>query len=99
MVRTTANSLMEAIANDCSIMLTPGVICDYGFQNVRTEEEFQNLFGLYQGLYLRNINVKKLHNACINGKLAEFIDEFYKNESSEYYDWFKQNKSIVKNAY
>jgi len=90
---------------------------DYGFNNCPpwspTNQgygcfslEEGKLLGLYQGLikYL-DADLVKLHHACINGRLAEFIIENFEDSNArgmskgEYYPWFLKRQHLVKNIY
>lgn len=79
----------------------PTVMADYGFNNCKTEKEMGWLLGLYQGLIkIKECDVFKLHEACMAGKLEEFIRNVYEKKGhSYYYRWFLQRPELVKNRY
>jgi len=102
----SAYYLIQAVYADIFPSL-PAVLVDYGFLNCKTNEQETCLLGLYQGL-IKFTSAKpiELHEACMKGKLADFIVEKFeemlaKNQltAGKYYPWFLENKDIVKNPY
>ena len=81
------------------------VLIDYGFFNLSTQEDQANLMGLYVCVIDHfKCDLHLLHQACIQGKLAEFIDQTYsaippEMSRGQYYDWFQRRRDAVKNPY
>lgn len=53
------------------------------------------LFGFYQGYFKysgRNAGVERFHSALVNGKLHEFLMDYYKGKSSGYLTAVKGNR-------
>lgn len=50
------------------------VIVDYGFMNCKDPYQRMQLKGLYQRLFERGVDEKLLHEACVAGKLADFLE-------------------------
>jgi hypothetical protein len=79
------------------------ILIDYGFYNCeKLDDNWYNLIGIYKGIFISDVDKQALGEACTNGKLAEFIDEYYKGSlENKYYTWFKtgDNYKYFNNPY
>ncbi|KAF9462043.1 hypothetical protein BDZ94DRAFT_1262274 [Collybia nuda] len=65
---------MASESADEGVSLRPSVRADYGFMNCKTEDEFKALRRLYKEVFEKpHVDPVKLHVACIQGKLFEFL--------------------------
>jgi hypothetical protein len=83
--------------------LTPDYT-DFGFVNLKTDEDQSKLFSLYTGLIKGlQCDLDGLHQACMKGRLVAFIDQHYlmlpSEDRGKYYPWFCKNKAMVHNRY
>ncbi|KAI0319913.1 hypothetical protein OF83DRAFT_703415 [Amylostereum chailletii] len=62
--------------DDDDSQIIPSVAADYGFMNCKTPDEKKKLEDLYKGVFaLRDADPLKLHEACIGGRLLEYLSE------------------------
>jgi hypothetical protein len=101
---TTAESLYNAIVEDDYNKLTPGSYADYGFDTTHNSIH-KYLFGAYQSISKfmpKNIFIKKMHEAYVNEKLHETVDELTKKIPEMFQNhWnnFISNGGIIKPIY
>jgi len=74
---STSESLYIALVNDDINQLTSGSFVDYGFHTI-DKSNVKYLFGAYQSInkfMTKEIFINKMHEAYINEKLHETVDE------------------------
>ncbi|KAG5332118.1 hypothetical protein J132_10410 [Termitomyces sp. J132] len=75
----------------------PSIFVDYGFMNCKSQTEFQDLKALYkQVLDMPESSPLDLHQACIQGKLFEYIEKFVSLKKKTIR---KQLRRLLKNPY
>ena len=108
MSNRTIESLFEASMADDWDRLSMGAEVDYfGSHNIKNQENMNIIFGLYIGMIRLKENTRKgvkedknkFHKACVDNKLDDLIDDFYKNRQSGYYILYKQKNIKVKNSF
>jgi hypothetical protein len=74
--------------------MIPAIRCDYGFMNCRTMADFGILLEMYQDYFKSpQHDCLALHDACIKGKLFEYLGKFTKIKLK------KRHRTLLKNPY
>ncbi|KAK3838951.1 MAG: hypothetical protein J3R72DRAFT_492831 [Linnemannia gamsii] len=95
--KKTVFNLMRCAYSDDFADMSKELKASYGFEKCQTQQEWVNLFGLYQGLIKHlGCDINELDRAFCENKVPEFVVSKFFNDTrpencGEYFKWFIQD--------